>query len=50
MSGLVNYNSLQMDRGAAMNCRIVHNWDGEININLLKKDKTSNLNVREKNE
>ena len=50
MSGLVNYNSLQMDRGAAMNCRIVHNWDEDQNINLLKKDKTIDLNVREKNE
>ena len=25
--GEINYKSLQMDRGAALNCRVVHNWD-----------------------
>ena len=23
----VHYKSLQMDRGAALNCRVVHNWN-----------------------
>ena len=23
----INYKSLQMDRGAALNCKIIHNWD-----------------------
>ena len=32
ISGEINYKSLQMDRGAALNCRVVHNWD--------KKDQT----------
>ena len=27
ISGEVHYKSLQMDRGAALNCRVVHNWD-----------------------
>ena len=27
ISGEINYKSLQMDRGAALNCRVVHNWD-----------------------
>ena len=24
-----HYKSLQMDRGAALNCRVVHNWDSK---------------------
>ena len=27
ITGEINYKSLQMDRGAALNCKIVHNWD-----------------------
>ena len=27
ISGEIQYKSLQMDRGAALNCRVVHNWD-----------------------
>ena len=27
ITGEINYNSLQMDRGAALNCKIIHNWD-----------------------
>ena len=27
ITGEINYKSLQMDRGAALNCRVVHNWD-----------------------
>ena len=27
ISGEVHYRSLQMDRGAALNCRVVHNWN-----------------------
>jgi cytoskeletal protein CcmA (bactofilin family) len=26
ISGELNYESLQMDRGAALNCHVVHNW------------------------
>ena len=29
ISGEVHYKSLQMDRGAALNCRVVHNWNEE---------------------
>ena len=29
ISGNVKYNTLQMDRGAALNCHVVHNWIGE---------------------
>lgn len=35
ISGEINYKSLQMDRGAALNCRVVHNWD-EKKINKRK--------------
>ena len=27
ISGEIHYKSLQMDRGAALNCKIIHNWD-----------------------
>lgn len=29
LSGEIEYSALQMDRGAALNCRIKHNWDDE---------------------
>ena len=29
VSGEIRYQSLQMDRGAALNCRIVYNWDDQ---------------------
>jgi len=33
ISGEVHYKSLQMDRGAALNCRVVHNWnENEANL------------------
>ena len=27
ITGEINYKSLKMDRGAALNCKIIHNWD-----------------------
>ena len=27
IAGEIHYQSLQMDRGAALNCRVVHNWE-----------------------
>ena len=39
ISGEVHYKSLQMDRGAALNCRVVHNWDKQ-----MKKKKDDNDN------
>ena len=38
ISGKVQYNTLQMDRGAALNCHVVHNWVGDT------KSQTGNLN------
>ena len=32
ISGEVHYKSLQMDRGAALNCRVVHNWNESDNV------------------
>ena len=32
ISGEVHYKSLQMDRGAALNCRVVHNWNETDNL------------------
>ena len=29
VSGEIRYQSLQMDRGAALNCRVVYNWDDQ---------------------
>ena len=39
ISGEINYKSLQMDRGAALNCRVIHNWDEK----KLKKRAEDNL-------
>ena len=39
ISGEINYKSLQMDRGAALNCRVIHNWDEK----KLKKRADDNL-------
>ena len=38
ISGKVQYNTLQMDRGAALNCHVVHNWVGDT------KNKHGNVN------
>ena len=40
ISGEINYKSLQMDRGAALNCRVVHNWDKKDQAK--KEDQTEN--------
>ena len=29
IAGKIHYKTLQMDRGAALNCRVVHNWKAE---------------------
>ena len=42
ISGKVQYNTLQMDRGAALNCHVVHNWVGDT--------KNQQNNVNEENE
>ena len=36
ISGEVHYKSLQMDRGAALNCRVVHNWNESDNNEKIK--------------
>ena len=30
IAGEIHYQSLQMDRGAALNCRVVHNWEDPV--------------------
>ena len=37
ISGEVHYKSLQMDRGAALNCRVVHNWNEAETNNVEEK-------------
>ena len=39
ITGEINYKSLQMDRGAALNCKIIHNWDER----KLKSKKAENI-------
>ena len=39
VSGEIRFQSLQMDRGAALNCRVVYNWDDDETKS--KKNKTS---------
>ena len=29
ISGKIQYQTLQMDRGAALNCRVIHNWKAD---------------------
>ncbi len=48
ISGEIHYKSLQMDRGAALNCRVVHNWDSK-KENVKKEnsqDETENENSK----
>ena len=40
ITGEINYKSLQMDRGAALNCKIIHNWDER----KIKAKKAENIN------
>ena len=47
ISGEVHYKSLQMDRGAALNCRVVHNWNETDNE---KVEETENTNEVEENQ
>ena len=48
ITGEINYKSLQMDRGAALNCKIIHNWDER----KLKDKKAENIDdeVAEEND
>ena len=32
IAGEIHYQSLQMDRGAALNCRVVHNWQEPVAV------------------
>jgi cytoskeletal protein CcmA (bactofilin family) len=41
ISGEVHYKSLQMDRGAALNCRVVHNWNE--NDNTIEEKNQQNV-------
>ena len=42
ISGEIHYKSLQMDRGAALNCRVVHNWE--------KKDQAKKEEITEEKD
>ena len=42
IAGKIQYKTLQMDRGAALNCRVVHNWKPE----KTKAKKTTDADVR----
>ncbi len=48
ISGEIQYKSLQMDRGAALNCRVVHNWDQK--KEQAKKVENTEENPSENNE
>ena len=48
ITGEINYKSLQMDRGAALNCRVVHNWD-EKKMRNKKNDEDSEEDSNENN-
>ena len=46
ISGEVHYKSLQMDRGAALNCRVVHNWN-ETDTNNVEETQENDDNAQE---
>ena len=46
ISGEVHYKSLQMDRGAALNCRVVHNWN-ETESNTVEDTQENDENTQE---
>ena len=46
ISGEVHYKSLQMDRGAALNCRVVHNWN-ETDTNNSEETQENEENAQE---
>ena len=46
ISGEVHYKSLQMDRGAALNCRVVHNWN-ETDTNNEEETQENEENAQE---
>ena len=51
ISGEVHYKSLQMDRGAALNCRVVHNWtkaDAKKAEEINETEEVQEENVEEK--
>ena len=46
ISGKVQYNTLQMDRGAALNCHVVHNWVGDTKsqqVDINKEDEITDV-------
>ena len=47
ISGEINYKSLQMDRGAALNCRVVHNWN-EAETNNVEEKQVNEEDAHEK--
>jgi len=51
ISGEVHYKSLQMDRGAALNCRVVHNWnesDADTSKEINETEEVKEENTEEK--
>ena len=41
IAGKIQYKTLQMDRGAALNCRVVHNWKPEKSATKKQADKAA---------
>ena len=60
IAGKIQYKTLQMDRGAALNCRVIHNWksektnsrskSGKDPKNKAKKEVSKDISPHEKNE
>lgn len=38
IAGEIHYQSLQMDRGAALNCRVVHNWQEPADTTVVEEE------------
>ena len=50
VSGEIRYQSLQMDRGAALNCRVVYNWDDQEEKKSKSKSKNDDQENQESND
>ena len=43
ISGKLHYETLQMDRGAALNCHVVHNWTAKNNAAAPSENEDADL-------
>jgi len=50
IAGEIHYQSLQMDRGAALNCRVVHNWQEPVGAAPVEDEAATDTDTQEETE